>query len=177
LVGSSGLFPSGGTRKQVACAATLAILAASGCGGESDQASQTVAGPGYRFAVPVDWMIERAGRTLSAASADGGAVVSVTSFRLSRSFRPELWDEVEVELDGVAERLARELGGTVASRATIEVAGQRARRYRFAGARDETRRIGFVLRGRREYQLLCRGDAEDENACEQLFASFTLLKP
>jgi hypothetical protein len=175
LVGSSGLFPSWRTRKQVARAVTLAILAAAGCGGDGDGTPQTVAGPGYRFAAPGDWNVERAGRTLSAESADGQAAVSVTSFRLTRSYRPELWGEIELELDRVAERLARELDGAVVSRATIELGGRRARRYGFDGARDETRRIGFVLRGRREYQLLCRGDSEGDSACEQLFASFTLL--
>ena len=55
---------------------------------------------------------------------------------------------------------------------TIEVDGRRIRAYRFGSTR-----IGFVLRGKREYQLLCQlppaGDDTD-GACDLLFKSFSL---
>lgn len=133
-----------------------------------------MAGAGYSFQAPGDWIVERSGRTLSVTTEDRASVISVTSFRLAREYRPELWRQAVAELDQVAGKLARALGGTVANRATVRIASRRGRAYRFAGARDKTRRIGFVLAGRREFQLLCRGD--DEGApCERMFATFTLV--
>lgn len=165
------IFPPTRRRKQ---ALLVAILAVSGCGGDGDPSAQTVAGAGYRFEAPGEWVVERSGRTVSASADDGNAAVSVTSFRLVRPFRPALWRPVVRELDGVAERLASQLGAAISGRATVEIAGRRARRYDLSGARDRTQRIAFVLQGRWEYQLLCRSDSRQEPACQQLFASFTL---
>ena len=150
----------------------LALVA--GCGDDGAAGVQTVAGAGYRFEAPGDWKIERAGRALSVVEDGGSATVSVTSFRLARPYRPGLWRPVVRELDQVADRLARALGGVVSARATVEIGGQRARRYDLSNTRDGTRRLGFVLRARREYQLLCRGAPDPEPACEQLFATFRL---
>jgi hypothetical protein len=169
-----GLFPRVGGRKQHGSALGLVILAATACGGEEKPAAAIVTGSGYRFEAPADWVVERSGRTLSVSPAGGDTAISVTSFRLARPYRPELRRQAEAELDEVAEQLASELGGTVESRSTITIAGRAARQYRFVGARDDTRRIGFVLDGRREYQLLCRGDDGDGAPCERLFATFTL---
>jgi hypothetical protein len=167
------LFPGAGGCKQVWLA--LAILAVGGCGGEDKASSvQTVVGAGYRFQAPADWIVERSGRTLSVTTEDRASVISVTSFRLARKYRPELWPQAAAELDQVAAKLARALGGTVEERATIKIAARRGRAYRFAGARDETRQIGFVLAGRREFQLLCRG-GDDAAPCRRLFATFTLV--
>ena len=135
-----------------------------------ESAVQRVRGADYAFDAPPGWRVERAGRKVAAV--DGGREVSVTTFRLSRRYRPELWERVVRELDGVAARLAAELGGRVVVRATYVVARVRARVYRLEGTRDDTRRIGFLLSGRREYQLLCRGEAEEE--CDLLFSSFSL---
>ena len=51
------------------------------------------------------------------------------------------------------------------------LAGQKARAYRYTTAAYEAR-IGFVLTGRREYELFCR-DAK-VSACALLFASFAI---
>jgi hypothetical protein len=152
----------------------LVILAACGCGGSDEASVRTVTGAGYRFEAPGNWIVERSGRRLSVSAEDDAAAISVTSFRLARAYRPELWRQAQEELDEVAERLARELDGTVESRETVRIAARRARVYSFSGTRDETRRIGFVLDGRREFQLLCRGEAGDRSPCAQLFATFTL---
>lgn len=133
-----------------------------------------MAGAGYRFEAPGDWDVERAGRVVSVGEDGGSATVSVTSFRLARPYRPALWRPVVRELDQVAEQLARALDGAVSARATVTIAGQRARRYDLSNTRDGTWRLGFVLRGRREYQLLCRGAPDQRPACEQLFATFRL---
>jgi hypothetical protein len=169
-----GLFPRAGRRKQLAAAVGLAILSAGACGGSDNAEAAVVTGTGYRFEAPADWVVTRSGRTLSVAPAEGEVAISVTSFRLARAYRPALRRQTEAELDAVAEELARELDATVETRATITVAGRAVREYRLAGARDDTRRIGFVLHGRREYQLLCRGDEGNGAACERLFATFRL---
>jgi hypothetical protein len=55
---------------------------------------------------------------------------------------------------------------------TITVAGRKTRAYRF-----DTTRIGFVLVGRTEYQLLCKlaADGSDpDGACALLFSSFSV---
>ena len=166
------MFPRFWRRKQPAL--LLAAFAVAGCGGglgERDEAAvQRARGADYAFDAPPGWRIERAGRKVAAV--DGEREVSVTTFRLSRPYRPELWESVMHELDAVAARLAAQLGARVDERGTHVVARVRARVYRLEGARDDTRRIGFVLSGRREYQLLCRGEAEEE--CDLLFSSFSL---
>jgi hypothetical protein len=61
---------------------------------------------------------------------------------------------------------------------TTTVAGQRARRYDIAyelGGKKLTERVGFVLRGKTEYELLCRFEqGRDSSACDMLFSSFRL---
>jgi hypothetical protein len=51
--------------------------------------------------------------------------------------------------------------------------------YDFEEASDGTRRVAFVLHLRREYQLLCRWEDEEEEtgreACAELFATFMLF--
>jgi hypothetical protein len=90
----------------------------------------------------------------------------VTTFALQKPYSPALFGAAANELDGVAAKLAAAAGATLREKQTVEVAGEKVRVYRFA-----TMRIGFVLVGKREYQLLCE-DAGD--ACTLLFNSFTL---
>ena len=167
-------------RSKQALVGVVALLAG-GCGGDSerDREPQTVRGGGYSFAAPSGWRVEREGRTVQAVDED--EAVAVTTFRLARPYRAELWPRVVPELDAVAERLARELGGRVAARETAFVDARRARVYALTGTRDATRRIGFVLEGRVEYQLLCRWRGDEQTAlasrltaCQTLFATFRL---
>lgn len=108
----------------------------------------------------------------------GVALVSVERFPLLRAFRPELWEKVVPELDRAAEALARQQKGTVGDRQTVAISGRQARRYDVEYEREGKQlveRIGFVLRGKTEYLLLCRyvrgGDAD---ACDRLLRSFRL---
>ena len=153
----------------------LAVVPA-GCrgGGDAREELRAVAGSGYSFDASTELEVTRSGRTLTGEV--DGRVVSVTTFRLSRPYRPELWPAVVNELDRVAADLAEKLGGRVAARETRTIAGRRARAYGVEGARDHTRLVAFVLRGRSEYQLLCRWpDGDDASApCEDLLASFRL---
>jgi hypothetical protein len=161
----------------VGLAAALIVLA--GCGGGHHKATasdlQTVTGTGYRFSAPSSWSVHRTGRQVTATS---GSVdlVGVTTFTLARRYRPQLWPKVVPVLDNAAGDLAAQLHGELRSRATVVVAGRRARRYEIAYRRDGkelVERTAFVLEGRREHQLLCRFEAgADEVACRTLFSSF-----
>lgn len=100
----------------------------------------------------------------------------MTIFRLGRPYRAALWPAVVPQLDRVAAQLAGELSGKLGAGTTLTVGGRRSRRYEIAYERDGKQlveRIGFVLSGRREYQLLCRYENEPA-ACDRLFRSFRL---
>jgi hypothetical protein len=100
------------------------------------------------------------------AATHGRALVSVSLFPLLKPYDPAKFDAVAKELDRVAAQLAKQAGGSIDSRETATVAGQKVRAYRYGN-----NRIGFVLDGRREYQLFC---ARARDACDLLFSSFTL---
>jgi hypothetical protein len=108
----------------------------------------------------------------------GIQLVSVTRFPLLRRFRPELWSKVVVEIDRSAAALAAEQKGSVSSRETTTVGGLRARRYDIVyerGGKQLTERVGFVLREKTEYELLCRFErGQSSSACDELFETFRL---
>ncbi len=144
-----------------------------GCGGGA-KAPVTIRGDGYSFSAPGGWKVTRTGT--SVASAHGSQAVSVTTFRLTRRYRPTMWAKAVKELDGVAAKLAAELGGEVDAARTVRAGGTTARQYDLAFTRNGDRlveRITFVLRGRREYELLCRfEEGKDDPACMLLQSSF-----
>jgi hypothetical protein len=123
-----------------------------------------VRGPGFTFSAPAGWSTSRTLRAVRVES--GKSQLSVTTYTLQKPYSPALFAAAAKELDGVAEKLAAAAGGPLTEKQTVEVAGKKIRAYRFG-----TMRIGFVLVGKREYQLLCQ-DAGD--ACTLLFSSFTL---
>jgi len=136
-----------------------------------------VAGPGFEASVPAGWTVQRTARAVGARR--GSALVSVTAFTLLKPYSPALFARVAQELDGVAAKLASESNGTLTERATTTVDGRRIRAYRFSGRASGgppyEERIGFVLQGKREYQLLCQaatGAGDPDGACALLFASF-----
>lgn len=124
-------------------------------------------GKGFSFEVPRGWLVERPHDAVVARH--GGGLVSVTRFPLLKAYDPARFDAVTKELDRVAGQLAQKAGSTLSSRDTVTVAGRKVRAYRFAD-----QRIGFVLEGKREYQLYCVRAA---SACDLLFSSFTLAGP
>jgi hypothetical protein len=129
-----------------------------------------VHGPGFSFSAPASWSTSRTERAVLVR--DGESRVSVTTYTLQKPYRRALFAAAAKELDGVAAKLAAAAGGTLRQKQTINVAGEKIRAYRF----DATR-IGFVLVGRREYQLLCELSATSQdtgNACALLFKSFTV---
>ena len=96
----------------------------------------------------------------------------MTTYTLQKAYTPALFAAAAKELDGVAARLAAAAGGTLRQKQTLTVAGERIRAYRFA-----TMRIGFVLVGKREDQLLCQSSPvgrDVDGACALLFDTFTV---
>jgi hypothetical protein len=164
---AEGFFPRVNARK-LAPLALAALLAGCGGSGAGSEAGKRVAGDGFSFRAPSGWQVKRAARTVEAR--DGQALVSVTVFRLAKPYRPALWPKVVPELDKVAGQLAGRVHGTVASSETRTVAGRKARAYAITRS-GEDERIAFVLEGRREYQLYCRGAG---SACDTLLETFTL---
>jgi hypothetical protein len=103
----------------------------------------------------------------------------VTRLSLRSKYVPSLFDEVTKELDRVTNALAAKLGGKVIARRSVVVGGIRSRQYDVAYEKNGTGlidRITFVLRGKREYYVLCRWPADEgePDACGLLQSSFSV---
>ena len=183
-----GIFPLAVVGKRTLPIIILAIavplvLAACGGGSKGTQPSgnPVVKGPGFRFEAPVGWTTATTATAAEARQgAKDGALVSATAFTLLKPYSPKLFPSASKELDRVAEKLAAQSRTTLSERRTITVDGQRIRAYRLtvhpASGTSFDERIGFVLRGTREYQLLCRapvGSGDPEGACALLYSTFT----
>jgi len=125
--------------------------------------------------------VARAGTAVTArgSGGDDAPLVSATAYKLARAYSPALFATARTELDGVAAKLAAASNGTVTESVTTTVDGTRIRAYRFTAhpeghpATDD--RVGFVLEGKREYQLLCSapaGSGDPDGACALLFSTF-----
>jgi hypothetical protein len=98
-------------------------------------------------------------------------LVQVTRLPLVRPYSPTLFKRVTPELNRVAGELGKGQGAKVTGK-TIHVLGQPTRQYqlRFSGRLEE---LTFVLRGKTNYQLLCRRDENGDDApCGRLVSSF-----
>jgi hypothetical protein len=141
-----------------------------------------VHGPGLRFSAPAAWRVESTATSVTARSAGSrSALVSAVVYRLGKAYSPDQFAAASKELDGVAARLAKAAGGRVTSSETTSVDGRKIRAYRFAAQRKPggayEDRVGFVLDGKREVQLLCEapaGSNDPDGACALLFSSFSL---
>jgi hypothetical protein len=155
--------------------AVLFILAA--CGGSTKPHPATakrVHGPGFAFSVPAGWTVRRGSGLLAARS--GNSAVSATNFTLLKPYDPRLFAKVAAELDRDAAKLAAQAHGKLTEKVTTTVAGRKVRAYRYTAGGFDTR-LGFVLQGKREVQLLCRtpaGSVDPDGACSLLFRSFAL---
>lgn len=149
--------------------ALLSTLAACGGSGKHAGPARVVAGRGYTFTVPMGWKVLHTQRSTTAAGA--GSVVSVTVFSLRKPYTPALFDKAALELDRVAAKLVADSHAKLTESITTTLAGQKARAYRYSTAAYQAR-IGFVLAGRREYELFCR-DAKSPG-CDLLFSSFAI---
>jgi hypothetical protein len=160
------------TRREALLVLFLAtILAGCGSDGHSNaSAEQAVAGSGFRFAAPGGWKTIRTQNGLTVA--DDGRLVEVSTFPLARPYSDDLFTAVEKELKARMDTLAQESGGTVTPGKAVTVDGIRSHSYRVEsdGMVDD---YVFVLRGKREYQLLCRRKSSDpDDHCKLLLTSF-----
>jgi hypothetical protein len=163
------LIPGAMRPKQLALVVCL-ILA--GCGGSSEQVKPPtrVVGPGFSFRAPSGWDVQRTDGPVGATQ--DSELVQVASFRLLKPYRNELFDRVQRELSTRMGQLAHQTGGRVSAPRTVTTDGVRAHSYTVTVG-DHVDEYTFVLRGRREYQLLCRRKASHGDvACRQLLTSF-----
>jgi hypothetical protein len=163
------LIPGALRPKQLVLVACL-ILA--GCGGSSEPVKPPtrVAGPGFSFRAPSGWQVQRSDGKVGAIQ--DSELVQVASFRLLKPYRSALFDRVEGELSTRMRQLAQQTGGTVSAPRTVTTGGVRSHSYTVTVG-DHVDEYTFVLRGRREFQLLCRRKASHgDDACRQLLTSF-----
>ena len=157
-----------------------AVAVAASCGGGNGHAEQrVVSGTGYTFEAPKTWEIVRSGRQVQAAEGRHSiALVGVSRFPLLHVFRPDLRQKVVRELDGAADAIARQQHGSVTDARDVTISGMDARRYKVAYSLRGNKLIeelGFVLRGKTEYLLLCRYEqGKSHDACDTLMSSFKL---
>jgi hypothetical protein len=150
--------------------AATSFLAA--CGGMGADETQVVEGRGFTFEAPADWTLVRTPRAIG-AQGDAVELVQVTHLPLARAYSAQLFERVVPELDAAARAVARQTGAEVESR-TVEVLGEPTRQYDLA-FEGKFEQLTFVLRGKTNYQLLCRREADGDNApCETLVESFQL---
>ena len=149
------------------------MLIIAGCGGSGaakPAAATPVHGNGYSFQAPAGWKIEHTSQQASATH--GSELVRVATFPLVKPYTAGLFGRVAVELKARMADVARQTGGTVDGGRTVTAGGIRAHSYRVTVG-DHVDEYTFVLRGMREFQLLCRrAQSHDETFCARLVASF-----
>jgi len=162
------LLPRSGRRKQVLC---LAALILAGCGGAARQKGELVRGNGFSFEVPSGWHVVAGGARTSASH--GPELVQVSTFPLQKPYSDALFDAVSKELSTRMHDLARQEGGTASESGTVTAGGVRSHSYRVT-AGSYVDEYTFVLRGKREYQLLCRRNTSSgESFCNGLIRTFS----
>jgi hypothetical protein len=154
-------------------ASLLAATILAGCGGSGGgKPPQHVAGPGFSFDAPHGWRVARAEGRVSAGS--GSELVQVATFRLLKPYSAGLFGRVSKELEVRMAAVAGQTGGRLAASEEVTAAGIRSHSFRVEAA-DRVDEYTFVLRGRREYQLLCRRSASHgDDVCRRLVQSFAI---
>jgi hypothetical protein len=146
----------------------LAVLILAGCGGAGEQNRQwqTVSRQGFRFRAPASWVVtSSAGRT---TVRDGASFLQIATFPLVRPYTAALFGKVQSELSVRMAEVAREGGGRVRGHSVVVVDGNRSHSYEIELG-NRTDRYTFLLRGKREFLLVCSADAA---VCDELAASF-----
>ena len=129
-----------------------------------------VTGAGFSFQAPSGWRVERRSGKVSAVH--DSELVQVATFRLLKPYRTSLFGRVQRELTTRMQQLAQQTGGSVSASRTVVADGVRSHSYEVTVG-DHVDQYTFVLRGMREYQLLCRRKASHGGeACKQLLTSF-----
>ena len=145
----------------------LILAACGGSAGTKPQTSwQTVNGPGFHFQAPAGWKVG------SATASKGSQLVQVKTFPLARVYTAALFGKVAAELRARMNTLAQQTGGRVTGVRTVTADKIRSHAFDVT-AGDHVDEYTFVLRGKREYLILCRRAATgDRSFCDQLVKSF-----
>jgi len=108
----------------------------------------------------------------SAGASDDDGLVQVTVFPLMHPYTDALFAKVAGELDERMQGVAKQLHGALGAATTTTVAGIRSHGYTVSAGGDVLE-YTFVLRDRREYQLVCRRSAKaSASTCTQLLTTF-----
>jgi hypothetical protein len=148
----------------------LATFILAGCGGSAQDKVQVVRGNGFRFEAPAGWRVTTT-RTTATASHDG-EISGVSVFPLVKPYSEGLFEQVTRELGATMRKVAKQLDGTVSGPRTVTSGGIRSHSYDVAAGKSIVE-YTFVLRGMREYELLCRRTTSGGDAvCKQLLTTF-----
>ena len=132
--------------------------------------SLTVRGDGFSFNAPGGWKVTTSAHTATATR--DSEIVQVTNFPLIRTYTDALFAKVKRELDVRMAAVARAAGGSVTGSHTVTAGGVRSHSYEVAAGEDVLE-YTFVLRGKREFELLCRRpSSKSDDACRALISSF-----
>jgi hypothetical protein len=130
----------------------------------------TVRGHGFSFNAPGGWKVTTSPRTVLASH--DSELVQVSTFPLIRAYSDALFTRVKAELDVRMQAVAKDAGGTVTGSRTVTAAGVRSHSYEVAAGKDVLE-YTFVLRGKREFELLCRRpSSKSDGNCKTLLSSF-----
>jgi hypothetical protein len=162
------LIPRKPWYKRALLASAAIILA--GCGGSAHGKPVAVRGHGFSFNAPAGWKVTSATASTTASQDDN--LLQVSTFPLIHPYTDALFTKVKSELDVRMHAVAKDAGGTVTGSKTVTVAGGRAHSYDVTAGKDVLE-YTFVLRGKKEYELLCRRPSSDSDTnCAQLLTSF-----
>ena len=102
---------------------------------------------------------------------DGSSFVQVATFPLVHPYTDSLFARVQTELQTRMADVAAQAHGVVTSHNVVDVDGNRSHSYVVTiGKRAD--RYTFVLRGKREFLLVC---SADDAVCDELAASFVVV--
>jgi hypothetical protein len=122
---------------------------------------------GAQFRAPAGWQVTVAnGRT---TVRDGSSFVQVATFPLVHPYTASLFRKVQSELAIRMAEVAKQGGGTVSGHSVVIVDGAKSHPNEVALG-DRTDSYTFLLRGKREFLLVCSADAA---VCDELAASFS----
>jgi hypothetical protein len=161
------LLPRPGRCKLALLVGTL-ILAGCGGSGEAKAQWQAVSAHSLRFRAPKGWEVTVAPDRVIAR--DGESFVQVATFPLVHAYTDSLFERVQPELATRMADVAAQAHGVVSSHRIVEVGGSRAHSYEVTIGR-RVDRYTFVLRGKREFLLVCSADSD---VCDELAASFVV---
>ena len=150
----------------------MAAVILAGCGGSSQPKAQTepVNGKGFRFEAPAGWKVAAVPGGMGASR--DSELVQVVTFPLVKTYTAALFGRVAGELQLRMQALAKQTGGSLSQTRTVTPAGIRSHSFD-VDVGDHVDQYTFVLRGKREFQLLCRRRSSSSTAfCAALISSF-----